>query len=64
MGVSESEKSANDMTRTGQFCPNDNHEMERVSGESTYTCHMCGRVDIRIIKNGKVIQTKVEFAGT
>ena len=64
MDIFESQRSANDMTKSGQFCPNDNKEMERVSGEWTYTCHYCGRVEIRIQRNGKVIQTKVEFEGT
>lgn len=44
MGLSDDEKLANDMTQTGKFCPTDNYELEQVTGENRYTCHMCGGV--------------------
>lgn len=46
MDLPESEKLKNDMTRTGQFCPNDKHELEKVSNEDRYTCHWCGGIFI------------------
>ena len=53
MGLSEDEKLANDMTKTGHFCPTDNYELEQVTGENRYTCHMCGGV-FCVNKEGKV----------
>ena len=33
-----------DMTKSGKHCWNDGEELERVSEEERYTCHMCGAV--------------------
>lgn len=44
MGLSEDEKLANDMTKTGKFCPKDGNEMEKVSAHNRYTCHWCGGI--------------------
>ena len=40
------DKEANDMTKTGKFCPNDQNELEKVSGEDRHTCHWCGGIFI------------------
>lgn len=61
MDIPQDEKSQNDMMKTGVFCPACNDEMERVSGENVYTCHMCGGVFIYDREGKKVIKT--EFGG-
>lgn len=48
------------MTASGQFCPNDQNELEKVSGEDRHTCHWCG--GIFIIKDGKVEEVWFEGA--
>lgn len=53
MGLSEDERVANDMTKTGRFCPSDQYELEQVTGENRYTCHMCGGV-FKVNEEGKV----------
>ena len=49
MGLFEDEKLANDLTKSGVYCPSETctglkHEMERVSSELRFTCHWCGGV--------------------
>ena len=44
MDLSDDEKLANDMMKSGIFCKKDGQEMEKVSGELRYTCHWCGGV--------------------
>ena len=59
LDIPQDERFANDMTKSGEFCPNDNHEMEKVSGHDRYTCHWCG--GILEYEEGK---KKVWFEGT
>lgn len=61
MDLPETERTKGDMTKTGQFCPNDGDEMEQVSGTGVYVCHVCGRQETRD-KHGKTVQ--VQFEGT
>ena len=44
MDLSEAERNANNMMRTGKFCPSCQFELEQITGEERYTCHMCGGV--------------------
>lgn len=65
MALLPSKRDENDMTRTGILCANClnervEKELEQVSGERTYTCHRCGRVERRD-RHGKI--EKVEFEG-
>ena len=53
MDLPEDKRAANDMTRSGQFCPNDGEELERVSGEERHTCHFCGGIWL-IDEKGKI----------
>ena len=53
MGLSDNERSANDMCRTGKFCPTDDYELEQVTGENRYTCHVCGGI-FELDEEGKV----------
>lgn len=46
MDLPQDEKFKNDMTNSGKFCPNDNHELEKVSNEERHTCHWCGGIFI------------------
>ena len=65
MAVLPNERGANDMTKTGQYCPRcPDEQMEVVSSEATYTCHNCGRVEIRVIREGKITFQRTEFEGT
>ena len=61
LGLSEDERLANDMMKTGRFCPNDNEELEKVSAEDRYTCHWCGGI-FRINEEGQIIE--VWFKGS
>ena len=60
MGLSESEKFENDMTKTGRFCPKDNWEMEIVSASDMHVCHWCGG-QFRINEKGQI--EEVQFDG-
>lgn len=53
MELPEAERHENDMTRTGKFCPADKYELEQVTGENRYTCHMCGGI-FKLNEEGKV----------
>lgn len=44
MDLPQDERDANDMTKTGKFCPKDGEELEKVSEENRYTCHYCGGI--------------------
>ena len=44
LDIPKDEKLLNDMTHSGEFCPNDGHEMEKVSGHNRFTCHWCGGI--------------------
>lgn len=44
MALFYSQDESNDMTKSGQFCPKDGNEMEKVSGHNRYTCHWCGGI--------------------
>lgn len=61
MGVDlpEDERYANDMTKTGKFCPSDSNELEKVSNEDRYTCHWCGGI-FKIDEKGKIYDTWFE----
>ena len=60
MDISKNERTQNDMTRTGKFCPNDNHEMELVSDSQMHVCHWCGG-QFKIDEKGQI--TEVQFEG-
>ena len=53
MGLSEDERLANDLTKSGKFCPTCKQELEKVSGEPRHTCHWCGGIFL-INEEGKV----------
>ena len=55
MDLPEDERYANDMTRTGRFCPNDGEELEKVSNEDRHTCHWCGGI-FKINEKGEVYE--------
>ena len=44
MGLLYSQDESNDMTKSGEYCPKDHNEMEKVSGFRRYTCHWCGGI--------------------
>ena len=44
MALFYSKDESNDMTKSGEFCPNDGHEMEKVSANNRFTCHWCGGI--------------------
>ena len=59
MGLSDPEKLQNDMTHTGVMCPNDSHEMERVSGSDMHVCHWCGG-QWRVDEKGQIGEAQFE----
>lgn len=59
MDISENEKHANDMTKTGHFCPKDGHEMEVVSASDMHVCHWCGG-QWRVDEKGNCIEVQFE----
>ena len=59
MDVPQDERDANDMTRTGKFCPKDGQELERVSAEDRHTCHWCGGI-FKIDEKGQIYETWFE----
>ena len=42
MDVFGYEKHDVDMTKSGRYCFGDGYQLEKVTGEERYTCHMCG----------------------
>jgi len=60
MDVPQDERFANDMTKTGRYCPKDNNELEIVSASDMHVCHWCGG-QFRIDEKGEV--KEVQFEG-
>lgn len=59
MGLSEDEKLANDMTKTGRHCPKDGNELEIVSASDMHVCHWCGG-QFRINDDNQIIEVQFE----
>jgi len=59
MDLPQDERDANDMTKTGKFCPKDGTELEKVSNEDRHTCHWCGGI-FKINEKGEVYDTWFE----
>ena len=53
MDLPQDERIQNDMTDTGKFCPSDKYELEQITGENRYTCHVCGGV-FKLDEKGEV----------
>ena len=60
MDLPQDKRFANDMTKTGVICPNDSHEMEKVSGSDMHVCPYCGG-QWRVDEKGQI--GEVQFEG-
>lgn len=63
MDILQTQRTANDLSKSGKFCFQDGNELEIVSETTRYTCHFCGGVYETHEEKGQLVKIEVHFEG-